>query len=173
MFDFLYISKYISIKFLHLWGLIMSCDSGRLDYSSKVLTFVVYNSGVAYMCPAGSQTRRGGSEDPPITTLIRRFFAIKLLRNAIVIIIIFAIIFFCFSLCGAQDKSVDRIYIGPSFGYASYIHTVEKPAPASDILGNYAVYRCKLNYLLGGMFGFDIGRHMVAFINFNFIYYKG
>ena len=56
MFDFLYISKYISIKFLHLWGLIMSCDSGRLDYSSKVLTFVVYNSGVAYMCPAGSPT---------------------------------------------------------------------------------------------------------------------
>jgi hypothetical protein len=76
-----------------------------------------------------------------------------------------SIIFTCSSLCVAQDKSIDRVYIGPSFGYASYFHTIEKSARTYDLSGNYAKYRNILNYLMGGIFGFDLSKRIAAFLD--------
>ncbi len=54
-----------------------------LDYYSRALAFAKYNGHAMNMCSAGSQTRRGGSEDPPITLPGRRIFSTGLSRNPV------------------------------------------------------------------------------------------
>jgi len=81
-------------------------------------------------------------------------------------------LFFCFNFCDAQEIPKAKSYFSPAYGYTSYINTVEKPAWSYDMSGNYAIYRYKLNYLIGGQIGFDIGRHTAVFVNFAAIYYK-
>ena len=82
------------------------------------------------------------------------------------IYIIAFLISISFKLCTAQEKPRDGLYLSPAFGYASYLHVVERPAPFSTTMDNYAKNRFTLNYLLGGVFGFDIGRRAALFVNF-------